>query len=51
MNESENESGNENESHNQQYYEIEEIKNISKNIDETKSFKDQVDILKKTIFK
>ena len=51
VNESENESGNENESHKQQYYEIEEINNISKNIDETKSFKDQVDILKKNIFK
>ena len=45
-NEIENESENENESHNQQYYEIEEITDNFKNIDETKSFKDQIDILK-----
>ena len=44
MNENENE--NENESHNQQYYQIEEINYNFKNIDETKSFKDQIDILK-----
>ena len=44
--ENENESENENEGHNQQYYEIEEINDNFKNIDETKSFKDQIDILK-----
>ena len=46
----ESESGNENENENkcddEQYYEIEEINNNLKNIDETKSFKDQIDILK-----
>ena len=46
MNEIENESESENESHNQQYYEIKEINDNFKNIDETKSFKDQIDILK-----
>ena len=46
VNERENESKNENQSHNQKYYEIEEINNNFKNIDETKSFKDQIDILK-----
>ena len=45
-NENESESENENESHNQQYYEIEKINDNFKNIDETKSFKDQIDILK-----
>ena len=35
-----------NEIHNQQYHEIEEINDNFKNIDETKSFKDQIDILK-----
>ena len=46
VNEIENESESENESHNQQYYEIKEINDNFKNIDETKSFKDQIDILK-----
>ena len=45
-NESENKSENENESHNQQYYEIEEINDNFKYIDKTKSFKDQIDMLK-----
>ena len=46
MNERENESENENQSHNQQYYEIKEINDNFKSIDETKSFKDQIDKLK-----
>ena len=46
VNEIENESESENESHNQQYYEIKEINDNFKNIDETKSFKDQIGILK-----
>ena len=44
--ESENENESENKCDDEQYYEIEEINNNFKNIDETKSFKDQVDILK-----
>ena len=52
VNENENESGNEsenkneNESDDEQYYEIKQINNNFKKIDETKSFKDQIDILK-----
>ena len=48
-NESENESENknENESDDEQYYEIKQINNNFKKIDETKSFEDQIDILKK----
>ena len=45
-NESENESENENESDDEQYYEIKQINNNFKKIDETKSFKDQIYILK-----
>ena len=45
-NESENESENENESDDEQYYEIKQINNNFKKIDETKSFEDQIDILK-----
>ena len=45
-NENENKNENENESDNEQNYQIEKINNNFKNIDETKSFKDQVDILK-----
>ena len=45
-NKNENGSENENEIHNQQYCEIEEINDNFKNFDETKSFKDQIDILK-----
>ena len=45
-NESENESENENESDDEQYYEIDQTNNNFKKIDETKSFKDQIDILK-----
>ena len=45
-NENKNVNENENECHNQQYYEIEETKYNFKNTDETKSFKDQIDILK-----
>ena len=45
-NENENEKESENESDDGQYY-IEQIYNNFKNIDETKSFKDQVDVLKK----
>ena len=44
-NESENES--DDESDGEQYYQIEQINNNFKKIDETKSFKDQIDILKK----
>ena len=43
-NESENESENENESDNGQYY-LKQLNNNFKKIDETKSFKDQIDIL------
>ena len=50
VNENENKNENENESENkcvdEKYYEIEKI-NIFKKIDETKSFEDQIDILKK----
>ena len=46
-NENENESENGNESDYEQYYEIKQINNNFKKIDETKSFKDQIDILKK----
>ena len=45
-NENESESENENESDDEWYYEIEQINNNFKKIDETKSFKDQIDILK-----
>ena len=44
-NESENENENENENDDGQYY-LEQINNNFKKIDETKSFKDQIDILK-----
>ena len=44
-NESENENENENESEDGQYY-LEQINNSFKKTDETKSFKDQIDILK-----
>ena len=43
---SENESENEDESDEEQYYEIKQINNNFKKIDETKSFEDQIDILK-----
>ena len=46
MKESENERENKNESDDKQYYEIKQIYNNFKKIDETKSFKDQIDILK-----
>ena len=45
-NENENESKNGNESDDEQYYKIKQINNNLKKIDETKSFKDQIDILK-----
>ena len=45
-NESENESENENESDDGQYY-LKQLNNNFKEINETKSFKDQIDILKK----
>ena len=45
-NEFENESENENESDDEKYYEIKQINNNFKKIDETKSFEDQIDILK-----
>ena len=45
-NENRNENESENESDGEQYYEIEQINNNFKKIDETKSFKDQIDILK-----
>ena len=45
-NESENESENENESDDGQYY-LEQINNNFKEINETKSFEDQINILKK----
>ena len=45
-NESVNENENENESDDGQYY-LEQLNNNFKEIDETKSFKDQIDILKK----
>ena len=43
----ENENENENKSDDEQYYEIKQINNNFKKIDETKSFEDQIDILKK----
>ena len=49
-NESVNENENENESDDGQYY-LEQLNNNFKEIDETKSFKDQIDILRNTIFK
>ena len=45
-NETKNENENVNESHNQQYYEMEQINDDFKNIDEIKSFKNQADMLK-----
>ena len=45
-NKNKNENENENESDNEQNYQIEQINNNFKKIDETKSFKDQIDILK-----
>ena len=45
-NKNENEHESENESDDERYYEIEQINNNFKKIDETKSFKDQIDILK-----
>ena len=45
-NENKNENENENESDNEQKYQIEKINNNFKKIDKTKSFKDQIDILK-----
>ena len=49
MNETENETDDENddEGDDEQYYQIEQINDNFKKIDETKSFKDQIDILKK----
>ena len=44
--EDENENEDDNESDNEQNYQIEQINNIFKKIDLTKSFKDQIDILK-----
>ena len=43
----ENENENENESDDEQYYKIKQINSIFKKIDKTKSFEDQIDILKK----
>ena len=45
-NESENDNENENESDLEQYYEMKQINNNFEKIDETKSFEDQIDILK-----
>ena len=45
-NENENEDENENENDDEQYY-VKQINNNFKNVDETKSVKDQIDILKK----
>ena len=45
VNENESINKDENESGDEQYYEIEQINNNFKKIDETKSFKDQIDIL------
>ena len=49
-NENENENESENKSDGEQYYEIEEINNNFKKIDETKSFEDQIDILKEILW-
>ena len=49
-NENERENENENESDYGQYY-LEQLNSNSKEIDETKSFKDQIDILKKKQFR
>ena len=48
MNENDNESENEsvNESDDEQYYEIKQLNNWFKTIDKTKSFKEQIEILK-----
>ena len=46
VNENKNKNENENESDNEQNYQIEQINNNFKKIDETKSFKDQIGILK-----
>ena len=46
-NENENENKNENENDDEQYYQILQINNNFKKIDETKSFEDQIDLLKK----
>ena len=46
VNENESINKDENESGDEQYYEIEQINNNFKKIDETKSFKDQIDILR-----
>ena len=46
-NENKNENENENENDDEQYYQILQINNNFKKIDETKSFEDQIDILKK----
>ena len=46
-NENESENKNENESDDEQYYETKQINNNFKKIDETKSFENQIDMLKK----
>ena len=46
----ENENENENENDDEQCYEIKEINDNLKNIDKTKSFKDQIDILKEILY-
>ena len=46
VNKDKNENDSENESNDVQYYKIKQINNIFKNVDETKSFKDQIDIIK-----
>ena len=46
-NKNKNENENKNESDNEQNYQIEQINNNFKKIDETKSFKDQIDMIKK----
>ena len=46
VNKDKNENESENESDDEQYYQTEQINNNFKKIDETKSFKDQIDILK-----
>ena len=48
-NENENKNVNENENDDEQYYQILQINNKFKKINETKSFEDQIDILKKLL--
>ena len=49
-NESESESDNESENGDEQYYKIKQSNNWFKTIDETKSFEEQIEILKREIF-